>query len=134
MYLNGFGEIVRCEWLRTAELRQGIGLDVFEVMPNHMHGIVVLEKAVSKFFTGDRPVAATRPRLGSLGAVVGNFKAAVTGRIRLQFHKPDLQVWQRNYYDHIITDDDDWECIRGYILDNPANWSSDSENPLNSGR
>jgi REP element-mobilizing transposase RayT len=117
--LNHSGEIVRKEWLRTPELRPGVQLGEFVVMPNHIHGIIVIEEGV--------PI---EPGQGSLSAIVGNFKGAVTKRIRQLLNRPRFQLWQRNYYDHIIRDNDDWERIQAYILDNPINWSSDPENPL----
>jgi putative transposase len=110
---------VREEWLRTPELQPDVGLGEFQIMPNHIHAIVVLENG--------RPAKRHRSYLGT---IVGNFKGAVTKRIRQELGKPGFKVWQRNYYDHIIRDDDDWERIRAYILENPINWSSDPENPL----
>ena len=119
VFLNRLGAIVREEWLNTPELRPGVKLAEFEIMPNHIHGIIV---------TGEgKP---TEPPSDSLGAIVGSFKGAVTKRIRQHLGRSRFEVWQRDYYDHIIRDNDDWERIRAYILDNPANWSSDPENPV----
>ena len=131
VYLNALGEIVRDEWLRTPELRTGVTLGEFVVMPNHMHGIIVIGE-----IAGDLPVAPTGlgPRRGSLGAIVGSFKGEVTKKIRQYLNMPLFDVWQRDYYDHIIRDGDDWDRIEAYILENPINWASDPENPANRGR
>ena len=137
MHLNPLGKLVREEWLTTAKLRANVRLGEFEVMPNHLHGIIVIvpchagEDGIPAIQrkTGDLPVAPTGPKKGSLGAILGNFRAAVTRRIRRLLNRPRFEVWQRDYYDHIIRDDEDWERIREYILENPKNWASDPENP-----
>ncbi|MFN8593521.1 MAG: transposase [Thermomicrobiales bacterium] len=102
-------------------------LDAWVVMPNHLHGIVVL--------MGD---AHTRPTIGitprgparaSLGAVIGGFKSAVSRQVtaeRLTLVQP---IWQRNYYERIIRNDRELAAIRQYIADNPARWESDPEHP-----
>jgi REP element-mobilizing transposase RayT len=139
MVLNGLGEIVYEEWTKTPALRPGVRLGEFEVMPNHMHAIIIIMERDAgkqsigglpmigggKRLPGDLPVAPTGPRRGSVGAIIGNIKGAVTRRVRRQLDKPHFQVWQRNYYDHIIRDDDDWQHIRAYIVENPMNWAKD---------
>jgi REP element-mobilizing transposase RayT len=64
-----------------------------------------------------------------LGAIVGNFKSVTTRRINRMRHSPGARVWQRNYYEHIIRDEDALERVREYILNNPARWDEDRENP-----
>ena len=116
------------EWRRTATVRQQVGLDEFVIMPNHLHGILV--------FTGDhkktsyRDVSTkSRLRAQSLGAIIGQFKSVCTKRIResgfSQFS------WQSNFYEHIIRDEASLEKIRHYIVDNPAKWELDADNPKN---
>jgi len=61
----------------------------------------------------------------NVGAMVRGFKSAVSRRINEVRNTPGASVWQRNYYEHIIRDDYDLNRIREYIIDNPANWSSD---------
>jgi putative transposase len=62
----------------------------------------------------------------SLGAIVRGFKAAVTRRINRLPDAPDHPVWQRNYYEHIIRNEESLNQIRAYIATNPARWSQDS--------
>ncbi|KKQ87165.1 MAG: hypothetical protein UT11_C0056G0005 [Berkelbacteria bacterium GW2011_GWA2_38_9] len=62
----------------------------------------------------------------SVGSVIGQFKPAATKRIR---KTNPLFQWQRNYYDHIIRDNDDLQRIQRYINENPANWEHDRNNP-----
>jgi len=97
-------------------------------MPNHIHGIIV--------FT-DAPERATRrsplqsgPTRRSLGAFVGGFKSVVTKRVDELRGSPGMPVWQRNYYEHVIRNEESLHRIREYIHDNPARWEFDRENPL----
>ena len=110
------GRMVEEEWLVTAQVRPGVELEAFVLMPNHMHGILCL------------PSPRSTDGSGSLATTVRGFKAAVTRRYRREASEPDAVVWQRNYYD-IIRDDDDWNAIHAYIEDNPRHWAQDSENP-----
>ena len=133
MVLNAWGEIVRDEWFRTADIRANVELyaDEFVVMPNHVHGIIwIVETGVG----ATRQVAPTtdRPRgpvSGSLGAIIGQYKSAVTRRINIQRNTPGGRVWQRNYYEHIIRTQRALHAIRRYIADNPRRWHLDRHNP-----
>ncbi len=87
----------------------------FVIMPNHFHGIVCIETP-----KGGR-TEATR----TLGSIVRGFKAAVTRRIRMQSDRPEAEVWQRNFYEHVIRNQEDYERIAAYILDNPINREKD---------
>lgn len=136
MRLNECGNIVRHEWFRSAEIRHEIVLfpDEFVVMPNHIHGIVrIVQSHDADHRRGDRPVAPTKPPHGpekhSVASLVAGFKSAVTKRINALRGTPGLPVWQRNYYEHIIRDEESLNRIRQYILDNPARWAFDRENP-----
>ena len=130
MELNALGVIVRKEWFRSADIRQEIKLhhDEFVVMPNHVHGIVWL--------IGDDVGAHGRAPLQwqrlakSLGSFIAGFKSAVTKCINEYRHTPGTPVWQRNYYEHVIRDDASLDRTRQYIIDNPARWAFDRENPL----
>jgi len=145
MRLNDFGRIVHEEWLRTPHIRPGIALDAFVVMPNHLHGILVIEPPLTidpptettpgrgnprVAPTGDFPMpdANPGPRNGSLGAIIALLKSATGRRINEIRHSPGVRVWQRNYYDHIIRHADALERIRWYIEMNPWKWERDREN------
>jgi REP element-mobilizing transposase RayT len=60
---------------------------------------------------------------------MAQYKSIVTKHINTLRDTPGAPVWQRNYYEHIIRNDGELERIRRYILDNPANWSNDRQNP-----
>ncbi|MHB1357926.1 MAG: transposase, partial [Anaerolineae bacterium] len=62
---------------------------------------------------------------GSLGAIVGNFKSVSSRRINSVRHTPGGTVWQRNYYEHVIRNEESLNYAREYIMNNPAQWASD---------
>ena len=68
---------------------------------------------------------------GSIGAIMGQFKSIVTQRINLLRKTPLTPIWQRNYYEHVIRDEENLNRIRQYIIDNPVKWDEDEENPQN---
>ena len=134
MLLNANGEIVLKEWLKTPEIRHEIKMDEYVIMPNHFHAIVFIEGR------GDRPVARPdgqnsipsetgRLKPASIGAFIGGFKSSVTLRINGIRQTPGVPVWQRNYYEHVIRNEDELNEIRQYILTNPVKWALDCENP-----
>jgi REP element-mobilizing transposase RayT len=140
MRLNEVGRIVEEEWLRSAGIRREIELDEFVIMPNHMHGVVILTKCAvgaHRSTLGEGPP----PRVGahgraplqraarSLGSFIAGFKASVTKRINGIRGTPGRPVWQRNYYEHIIRNDEDLARIRKYVHENPLRWDLDEENP-----
>lgn len=132
MHLNKYGKIVEHEWLRSAEIRREIELDEFIIMPNHFHGIIHIVG------TGDQPVAPTSapvvptnqpgPPAKSIGAFMAGFKSSVTKQINTLRNTPSEPVWQRNYYEHIISGDREYDQIANYIFNNPLNWNVDEEN------
>lgn len=109
MALNELGWIVEEEWLQSARIRSEIELDAWVVMPNHVHGIVIIADESRR---GDRPVARGGPRPKSLGAMMAGLKSAVTKRINAMRGTPGALVWQRNYYEHIIRNESTLYWIR----------------------
>ena len=98
--LSVAGEILRQEWLWHARQLSST-VDVFVVMPNHLHGIV-------------------RPGSLPLAEFVGRVKSAVTSRARVE--DSIERVWQRGFYDRILRDDIELDAVRAYITDNPSRW------------
>jgi putative transposase len=149
--LNEFGVIVQDEWLRSAVIRKEITLDEFVIMPNHMHGIVLINEIVCVGADGVRPEsgnseqttvepkaygnegACHAPLRGpkSLGAFVAGFKSAVTKRINKIRDNSGCPVWQRNYFERVIRSERELSAIREYIVNNPKQWAMDRENPAN---
>ena len=136
MRLNDIGRIVAAEWIRSGELRSEIETGEYVVMPNHFHGIVMIDDTVGA--NGIRPVLhtpATNGRFRSpsknVGSMVRGFKSVVTKCINIHRDTPGMPVWQRNYYEHVILDDADYTRIAEYVADNPRRWAEDKLHPDN---
>jgi putative transposase len=139
MPLNALGEIMQEEWSGSAVVRSNLKLDAFVIMPNHIHGLITL--------TEEAPVGATRriapttavptrakrprgPISGSIGAIIGQFKSLTAKHINNLRGTSGALVWQRNYYEHVIRNDDEMNRAIQYITDNPSRWAEDAENPM----
>ncbi len=137
MVLNENGIIAQTEWDKLQNRFPPIELDAFQIMPNHIHGIIVLVVApnvphdISVPNTTNNAVikrAGTSPaptkKNNTIGDIVGAYKSLVSNEyIKLCKSKNKFvqKLWQRNYYEH-IRDNDDLNRIRKYIRDNPKNW------------
>ncbi|MBM3151317.1 MAG: hypothetical protein FJZ96_03790 [Chloroflexi bacterium] len=126
MRLNALGRIVREEWFRSAQIRKEIRVeeDEFIVMPNHIHGIIWIcdvgadgvrpdsGKQIIKptgFNTRGASLAPLQRPPKSLGSFIAGFKASVTSRAGRELNTAN--IWQRNYYEHIIRVQKDYERI-----------------------
>ncbi|HIK16259.1 MAG TPA: transposase [Leptolyngbyaceae cyanobacterium M33_DOE_097] len=145
--LSDDGQVVSDEWMRSRNIRQEIDFDAWIIMPNHLHGIVIIQPSNLSIELSDRttnnvgangrsPLQETnqdriippmKPR--SLSSFVAGFKSATTKRINLRRNAPGTPVWQRNYYEHIIRDEGTLQAIRQYILNNPLAWWQDELHP-----
>ena len=135
MRCNIYGEIAAEEWQCTPQLRACVELDVFVVMPNHIHGIILITRDIVVGAQRAAPlqtphllqgVTANNVTSGSLGAIVRAFKSAVTKRINEMRDTPAAPIWQRNYYEHVIRSEDSCNYIRHYVATNPERWEEDS--------
>jgi REP element-mobilizing transposase RayT len=133
MRMNEAGQIVQAVWEELPIRCPGVDTDAFVIMPNHVHGIVTigLDAGVGAQFIAPMHQGAMNQgamnRAPTLGEVVRVFKAVSTYRIRRR--GCPWFAWQRNYYEHIIRDDEDLTRIREYIRLNPVLWAEDAENP-----
>ncbi|WP_169239716.1 transposase [Candidatus Roseilinea sp. NK_OTU-006] len=125
MRLNDFGQVVHGVWNNLPNHYAGVELDAFVVMPNHVHGIVVIVGAGFK----PAPTTTTAPTQHGLPEIIRGFKTFSARRINELRGTPGVPVWQRNYYEHIIRDDESLNRIREYIANNPSQWAADRENP-----
>jgi REP element-mobilizing transposase RayT len=128
--LNEWGTIVEKELLKTPALRSNVLLDEYVVMPNHLHGIIVIMdhcRGVLQY----APTRRLRSPSQTIGAIVRGFKSATTKRINEMRAAPGMPVWQRNYYEHIIRNENELNEIREYIVGNPIKWAEDENNPVN---
>ena len=122
--LNEYGNIVNDEWIKSAKIRLEIILDQFIVMPNHIHGIVMINKNDNKLGANSHsPLQRMKPK--SISSFIAGYKSVVTKRINQIRNTHRQPVWQRNYYEHIIRDEKDLNRIREYIVNNPVKWEED---------
>ena len=132
MSLSRRGMMVRDCWNDIPNHHAHVELDAFVVMPNHVHGILMFVADPVGATPASRPSPAG-PSSGSLGAVVGSYKSAVTRTINRLRPGAGTKLWQPNYYEHIIRNDRAHDRIRDYIESNPARWARDAENPAGDG-
>ena len=135
MICNELGEIAYREWMKTAELRPQIELDAFMVMPNHIHGILKINEMDMDTLhspnnmgdnMGDNTGECNSPLRSpsnTIGAIIRGYKSSVTKQFGLMGF--DEKLWQRNYYEHIIRDEQSYQIISEYIINNPKKWADD---------
>jgi len=148
MQLNELGKVTQNYWQRLP-LYFTVELDAFIVMPNHLHGILLLcdkwgrGEALGQELPPDStilvpnasPLQANGTKPGSIGAMIQNFKSVSTQKInRLFYRRNHRQVWQRNYYEHIIRNEKSLHHVRQYIHHNPISWQQDQLHPDNSSK
>jgi putative transposase len=136
MQMNEYGQIAWVCWEEIPLHFPQAELDAFVVMPNHVHGIIILATPVGARHAvplqngiSGKPERFGKPVPGSIPTIIRSFKSAVTKRINALRDAPAAPVWQRNYYEHIIRNERELGHIREYILSNPANWGTDENNP-----
>ena len=134
MHLSNYGQIAHDEWTKTAVVRSYVTLDAFIIMPNHVHGIIIIVgtwQGTRRRRVPTRPTseAFSRPVPGSLPTIIRSYKSTVTRQINDLRHTPGSTVWQGRFYEHIVRDDDDLHRIREYIINNPARWEYDRYHP-----
>lgn len=141
MVLNEPGRMINTVWNELVQRFSRIELIQQTIMPNHIHGIIAI---VGVPLVGTRKTigalperADTRPAPTAvgLGDIVGTFKSITTleyihGVRQYGWTSFPGKLWQRNYYEHIIRSENEMNRIREYILNNPAQWDMDHENPF----
>jgi len=131
--LNKYGEIVNICWREIPEHFPNVILDAFAIMPNHIHGIVKSDLGCrGKACLAPTPSKPGKTIAGSLPVIIGSFKSAVSKQINILRKTPGKSIWQRNYYEHIIRNENSLNQIRQYIEYNSLNWDMDIENPMTS--
>jgi REP element-mobilizing transposase RayT len=139
MKLNEAGLMVQNAWKALEHRFPTIEAGSFVLMPNHVHGVVILQDQVD---VGAGLVPALSPRATTrvaptLGQIVGALKSITTlhyarGVRELGWVAFQRRLWQRSYYDHIIRTAEEWKRVHDYIISNAAQWALDSENPKRS--
>jgi len=145
MELNEYGLIVQNVW-KSLPNHHSVKLDAFQIMPNHVHFIICMtcpsrwNDTCGTWDDGmgdDAGVGMGEARLApttiisttKLGTIIGSFKSEITKQIHKMGYKND--VWQRNYYERIIRNEEEYQHTRYYIKTNPKNWGEDRNNIIN---
>jgi REP element-mobilizing transposase RayT len=127
MKVNELGQIVEGCWAWLTRQYAHVILDTWTVMPNHLHGIIMITPDGRG---GSRTAPTIVDKRKPLGRLIGAFKTVSTKRINALRNTPAVAVWQRNYYEHVIRSEDELVRTSEYILNNPARWAEDENNPV----
>ncbi len=130
--LNDLGRVVQFTWDDLVNHVENIELGPFVIMPNHIHGIIqIIEPNVGAGSEPARtaPAPTTSSSQTPLSEIVRQFKTFSARRINTLRNSTDKPVWQRNYYEHIIRNDQSFQKIGEYILTNPVQWENDRYYP-----
>ncbi|MCP4552324.1 MAG: hypothetical protein GY834_09850 [Bacteroidetes bacterium] len=133
--LSEIGEMAKKYWNEIPEHFPFVKLDAFVVMPNHVHGIIIINKpddgrddenVETQNFASlqgqTKPKNQFGPQSKNLASIIRGFKIGVTKNAR-QIHA-DF-AWQSRFHDHIIRNDKSFEKIKSYIIENPLKWNDD---------
>jgi len=135
MILNEAGRITHDEWLNTPLIRKNIELGEFVIMPNHLHGIIIINRQVgancirpNKNNRTDVCNTSLQSPSQTLGSIIRGYKSAVMRKINQLYNiiPSSKSIWQRNYFEHIIRNEQSYQKITDYILQNPNNWIHDN--------
>ena len=122
--LSAAGEAVHTAWENIPTHFPHTDIDVFVVMPNHLHGILTILEHVDT--SGTERQLGQVPG-GSVPVIVRSFKSAATRAARLATGIAE-SLWQRNYYEHVVRNEKSLQALRKYIIENPMKWELDELN------
>jgi|GEM_PF-179359 len=144
MHLSEYGEIVKNEFNQMRHYNERAILDEWVIMPNHVHFIMTLREygvPVEKIHEFSlTPTIPTQPmendikqyrrlrRKMLIPMIAGKFQQQTSKQINILRNTPGAKTWQPNYHDHVIRDEQEYERIRQYIINNPAKWEHDTLN------
>jgi putative transposase len=142
MRLNRYGEIVQNWWMEIPIHFLNVETGAFVIMPNHVHGVIFIVDRRGTVPVPDDNVhpdikgGETPPlRLPTLGQIIAYFKYKSTKEMNLLDKTGTVtKFWQRNYYEHIIRNEEDLQNKTDYIRANPLLWDEDDENPVNASK
>ncbi len=157
MVLNEIGKIAHRYWYSLPEKYEYIDLDEFQIMPNHLHGVVIIKKRITlpvraihesplrnkhsqnksdSQFSIDKDKDpyiqwVTYRRRMLLFKIIGFYKMNSAKEINILRDTKGAPVWHRSFHDEIIRNPKHFQNVRKYIRDNPKNWNEDEHNPVN---
>jgi REP element-mobilizing transposase RayT len=149
MILNEFGIVVEYTWNDLPNHNKHIHLDNYVIMPNHIHGIILINNHGLEFnivgagsepaptssepaptpSESALPIKKIKSRYHGLPEIIRQFKTFSACRINDIRKTRGAKIWQRNYYEHIIRNEHDYNRIQKYIIENPLKWNIDKKYP-----
>lgn len=131
--LSDAGIMAGSVWEEIPRSYPGVVIDIYQIMPNHVHAIILLGEGLCACPSSEGQPRGVAPTL-SLPDIIHRFKVMTTKTymdgvaktIWIPFNK---KLWQRNYYEHVIRNDGDYDRIYEYVINNPSNWDEDENNP-----
>jgi len=130
--LNEYGKMVAYTWNDLPNHHPHVCLDEFVIMPNHVHGVIIIDVGAGSVGAGSEPAPTkTKHKQHGLPEIIRQFKTFSARRINNIRQTSGIHVWQRNYFEHVIRNENELHRIQKYIIENPLNWDSDDENPHN---
>ncbi|HNR17995.1 MAG TPA: hypothetical protein PKG90_15110 [Chitinophagaceae bacterium] len=139
MQLSAIGKIAETEWLKTPGIRPDMKLELgeFVVMPNHLHGIIIIgenefntqrdddERRDAMHCVSTETTNTFGPQPKNLASIIRGYKSAVKKYASMNSIN---FAWQPRFHDHIIRDNQSYQNISNYIINNPVNWKTDEWN------
>jgi putative transposase len=127
MHLTEIGELANKYFAEIPEHFPNVHLNAFVVMPNHVHGIIIIDKPYYGINNDpiDNQSSGTmnnKWKSGTLGVIINQYKRICT--INARKTNPGFG-WHTRFHDHVIQDNESYIRIRNYIVDNPKNWNND---------
>ena len=137
MVLNDVGKVVEECWLEIPQHFNRVKLDIYEVMPNHLHGIILINDGENIVGDNDRctemncfdkrdnhgcPLRIRNMEL--IPKIMAQYKSSVTRKIRNN-KNDNIRIWQRSFYDRVVRNEEELYRIREYVVNNPAKWEED---------
>ncbi len=133
MAANRLGAVVEDCWAKLPDHYDNVALDAFILMPNHVHGVIIIKDETTGVGAGLKPAlpAAAASRRHGVPEIVRAFKTFSPRRFNEIRASASTHIWQRGFYDHVIRGEGELDRVRTYIMDNPRKWSEDADNPAN---
>jgi REP element-mobilizing transposase RayT len=130
MILNDIGHVTEKCRHEIVDHFQRVKLDEFIIMPNHLHGILIIADCRGTACRAPTMEQFGQPVPGSIPTIIRSFKSAVTKHINQMYETPGVKLWQRNYYEHFLRNEYELNRIREYIVNNPMKWEFGRHNPV----
>lgn len=126
--LTSIGKVVEAEWLKTPQIRTGLTLGTYVIMPDHFHALILLHENPVEAHSYAPLTGSFKNKFGpqkrNLSSIIRGFKGACTKKIKII--NPEFS-WQRSFHDRVLRDQQELERVEEYIVNNPLKWSLEKQ-------